>query len=270
MKHLLPAAAALFALVPTVAAAQETAPPETATTAPSNDLRVRVGGGVQTRPSFIGSDNNDIVPLFRLSIARGDHEFHFSAPDDGLSLPLFTSGGFSIGPIGYLQSRRRNSDAGVAIGEVKRSVEVGGFVDYVLDDSIRLRAELRQGVTGHKALVGQVGADKIWRDGDKYVFSIGPRVMFGSGKFDRTYFGVSPAASLATGLPAYTPGSGVYAVALASGLNVDLGHRFGLFGFGRYERLVGDAAKSPFIRTYGSRNQFSAGAGLTYTFTVRR
>ena len=27
---------------------------------------------------------------------------------------------------------------------------------------------------------------------------------------------------------------------------------------------------SPLVRTYGSRNQFSAGAGVSYAFTVRR
>ena len=41
-----------------------------------------------------------------------------------------------------------------------------------------------------------------------------------------------------------------------------------MFGFARYERLVGDAAKSPIVREFGSRNQLSAGIGLSYTFTV--
>ncbi|URD60278.1 MipA/OmpV family protein [Sphingomonas sp. KRR8] len=234
------------------------------------DLRIRVGAGAQTRPSFVGADKNDIVPLVRVSIAKGDNEFRFTAPDDGFGIPLFTSGGFAVGPVGYFQSKRTNEDAGVAIGPVKRTIEAGGFVDYVLNDSIRLRAELRKGIGGHDGLVGQVGADKIWRDGDKYVFSIGPRLLFSNGRYQRAYFGVSPTAALATGLPAYRPGSGLHAVALASGLNLALNKQFGLFGYGRFERLVGDAAKSPFIRQYGSRNQLSAGIGLNYTFTIRR
>jgi molecular chaperone DnaK (HSP70) len=36
------------------------------------------------------------------------------------------------------------------------------------------------------------------------------------------------------------------------------------------ERLVGDAAKSPIVRQFGSRDQLSAGIGLSYTFTVKR
>ena len=44
-------------------------------------------------------------------------------------------------------------------------------------------------------VVGTIGADQIWRDGDRYVFSIGPRVLFSSARYQRAYFGVTPAAA---------------------------------------------------------------------------
>ena len=53
-------------------------------------------------------------------------------------------------------------------------------------------------------------------------------------------------------------------------MQTQFGPRWGLFGYARAERLIGDAAKSPLVRTYGSRNQLSAGAGVSYAFTVRR
>ena len=68
----------------------------------------------------------------------------------------------------------------------------------------------------------------------------------------------------------YQPGGGLHAVALASGLTYQFNRRFGTFGFARYERLVGNAAKSPIVRQFGSRDQFSAGAGLSYTFILKR
>jgi outer membrane protein len=68
----------------------------------------------------------------------------------------------------------------------------------------------------------------------------------------------------------YRPGGGIHAVALASGLSYQFNPRFGMFGFARYERLVGDAAKSPIVRQFGSRDQFSAGLGLSYTFILKR
>lgn len=236
----------------------------------SPDIRVRVGFGGQLRPEFTGADDTELAPLFQIKIARGTNEFRFSAPDDSPSFALVSTGGFSFGPAGNIEGRRKQSDVGAPVGSVSRTLEVGGFAQYLAGDSIRIRAELLKGINGHEGLVGQIGADKIWRDGDRYVFSIGPRVLFSDARYQRAYFGVAPAASLASGLPTYRPGGGVHGVAVASGASYALNARWGLFGYARYERLVGDTAKSPIIRELGSRDQLSGGIGLNYTFTIRR
>jgi outer membrane protein len=259
MKTLLIASAAAT-LLPSAALAQE---------APAADgHRVRVGLGAKIEPEYIGADGSQVAPLFKFSIARGTNEFKFTAPDDGPSIAVVSSKGFSFGPSFNIESKRKESDVGAPVGKVKTTFEAGAFAQYEADDSWRVRADFRKGLNGHDGLVGSVGADKIWRDGDKYVFSIGPRVLWSDRKYQRAYFGVTPAATLATGLPVYRPKSGIHAVALASGLSYQFNDRFGMFGFGRYERLVGDAAKSPIVREFGSRNQFSAGVGLSYTFHV--
>jgi MipA family protein len=236
----------------------------------SRDIRVRVGLGAQLRPEFIGADGTSLVPLFHVNIARGTNEFSFGAPDDSPSIALLSKGGFSFGPAGNIEGRRKESDVGAAVGSVPRTFEAGAFAQYLAGDSFRIRAELLKGINGHEGLVGTVGADKIWREGDRYVFSIGPRVLFSDARYQRAYFGVTPAKSVASGLPIYRPGSGVHAVALASGMSYEINKRWGLFGYARYERLVGDAAKSPIVREFGSRNQLSGGLGLNYIFTIKR
>jgi outer membrane protein len=236
----------------------------------SRDIRIRVGAGAQLRPEFIGADKTAAAPLFHVSIARGTNEFSFVAPDDSPSISLVSKGGFSFGPAANIQWSRKNSDVGAPVGRVRTTFDAGVFAQYEAKDSFRVRAELLKAINGHKGLLGSIGADKIWRDGDRYVVSIGPRVLFSDGRFERAYFGVSPAASVASGLPLYRPGSGVYAVAMTSGLTYQLSSRWGVFGFGRYERLVGDAARSPIVRELGSRNQLSGGIGLNYTFTIKR
>lgn len=241
-----------------------------ATAQDSRDIRVRVGLGAQLQPEFIGSDKTDVSPLFHVNTARGAHEFSFGAPDDSPSISVVSSDGFSFGPAGNIQWKRKESEVGVPIRNISTTFEAGAFAQYEAKDSFRLRAELLKGLNGHDGLLGSIGADKIWRDGDRYVVSLGPRLLFADGRYQRAYFGVSPAASLASGLPAYRPGSGVYAVALTGGASYQLNSRWGLFGFARYERLVGDAARSPIVRDLGSRNQFSGGIGLNYTFTVRQ
>jgi len=265
MKILLIASAGV-ALLPSAALAQQAQ--DTQEEQAASGHRVRIGLGAKIEPDYIGADGTHIAPMFKVNVARGTNQFKFSAPDDGPSIAVVSSNGFSFGPTLNLESKRKESDVGAPVGRVKATIEAGAFAQYEADDSWRIRGDLRKGLNGHDGLVGSVGADKIWRDGDKYVFSIGPRVLWGDSKYERAYFEVTPAAALATGLPVYRPSSGVHAVALASGLNYRFNDRFGTFGFGRYERLVGDAAKSPIVREFGSRNQFSAGIGLNYTFNV--
>lgn len=258
MKHFLIAAAVLCPAW-TAALAQD-----------GEELRVRAGLGAQLRPEFVGADDTGIAPLWDLDFARGSNEFAFEAPDYSFGLPIVSSGGFSFGPAANIASKRKESDVGAPVGKVSTTFEVGAFASYEVMDSIHLRAEALKGLGGHDGLVGQIGADHIWRDGDRYVFSIGPRVLLSNARYQRAYFGVTPAAALASGLPVFDPDGGVHGVAAASGLSYQFNNRFGLFGFARYERLVGDAAKSPIVRELGSRNQLSGGLGLNYTFTMPR
>jgi len=236
----------------------------------SRDIRVRVGAGAQLRPEYVGADGTSVGPLFHVNIAKGTKQFAFGAPDDSPGIAVTSANGLSFGLAGNYEGRRKESDVGAPVGGIKQTIEAGAFAQYEWKDSFRVRAELLKGINGHEGLLGTISADKIWREGDRYVISVGPRVLFSDGRYQRTYFGVSPAVAAATGLPGYRPGRGIYAVAAAAGMTYALNDRWGVFGFGRYERLVGDAAKSPIVRQFGSRNQLSAGAGVNYTFVIHR
>jgi MipA family protein len=232
--------------------------------------RVRVGLGAQVRPDFVGSDSFEVAPLFDIDTARGTNEFRFEAPDYSFGIPVVDTGGFQFGPALNLATGRKNSDVGgLPLGRVKTTIEAGGYANYEVSKSFYLHAELLKGLGGHKGVVGAVGGDYVWRDGDRYVFSVGPRLLFSDSRYQRAFFGLTPAAALATGLPAYRPSGGIHGVALASGLSYQFSPDWGMFGYARYERLVGDAADSPIVRSnFGSRNQISGGLGLSYTFTM--
>lgn len=236
----------------------------------SNAYRVRVSVGARLQPKFVGSDSSGVSPIVQAKIARGTNAFRFTAPDDRFGIALVSKDGFSAGPAANLAWKRKESDVGARVGNVPLTIEAGGFVQYDLGSSLRVRGELVKGLNGHKGLVGTVGVDRIWRDGDRYVFSIGPRVLFGDARYERAYFGVSPTAAINSGLPAYRPGGGVYGVAMTSSATYQVNSQWGLFGFARYERLTGDAARSPIVRDLGSRNQLSGGVGVSYTFVVHR
>ena len=236
----------------------------------SDDYRIRVGLGAQLLPEYIGADDTRVAPLFDIDIARGTNPFRFEAPDDSFGISLISGDKFAAGPAANIEGSRKNSEVGAPVGKVPTTIEAGAFAEYMASDSFRLRGELRKGLGGHKGVVGAISADYIMRDGDRYVLSVGPRLSFSNARYQRAYFGVDADAALATGLPVYRPDAGLHSVGLASGLSYQFSPRFGAFGFASYERLVGDAAKSPIVREFGSRNQLSAGLGLSYTFTVKR
>lgn len=253
-----------------VASAALLFPLASATAQDSDGLRVRVGLGAQIRPDYIGADGSEWAPLWDLAIARGTDPFDFEAPDDNFDIKLFSTGGLSLGPVANIQSGRTKSDAGLPVGKVSTTIEAGLFAQYEVSETIRLRSEVRKGIGGHEGLVASIGGDHIWRDGDRYIFSVGPRVLLSNARYQRAFFGISPDVSLISGLPEYRPDAGIHAIALTSGLTYKFNRDWGLFGFARYERLVGEAAKSPIVRELGSKNQPSAGLGITYTFNIKR
>ena len=66
--------------------------------------------------------------LFHVNIARGAKPFSFSAPDDGPSIAFGSAnGGFVRIDRATFKGSARHSDVGAAVGDVKRTFEVGAF-----------------------------------------------------------------------------------------------------------------------------------------------
>jgi outer membrane scaffolding protein for murein synthesis (MipA/OmpV family) len=237
---------------------------------PQEPDRIRVMLGPQAYPAYPGSDDLRIGALVGVDRARGDEPFAFEAADDSFGFKLVRSDGFSVGPVINWQWSRTAEDVGAELPKVGFSLEAGGFAQYELGDRFRLRAELRKGLSGHEGLIGTAGADAIFRDGDRRLFAVGPRVTWSDDSYNNAYFGVTPDAAVTSGLPAYDAGSGIQAVGANATFLTQLSPDWGIYAYAKYDRLVGDAADSPIVLTYGSRDQFSGGLALTYTFQWRR
>ena len=55
---------------------------------------------------------------------------------------------------------------------------------------------------------------------------------------------------------------------IVTGLTYKLDRHWGLYGWAGYDRLIEDAADSPIVRAFGSRDQFSAGFAIIYEFDI--
>lgn len=230
--------------------------------------RFRVALGVQGGPGFPGNDAFRLGPLVSVAKARGDDPFPYGGVGDGPSLTLIRNGRFEAGPVLRLEGIRRADDLGGGLPRVARSFEPGVFVQYWPSDAIRLRGDVRKGVTGHEGWVSTLAADYVARDGDAWLVSVGPRVILSDARYQRAWFGVTPDTAARTGLPVFSPGSGVHSVGLTSRVIYQFTPRWGVLFNGSYARLVGDAGDSPVTRVRGSRDQLAGGLGLSYTFRV--
>jgi outer membrane protein len=254
------AAGALAIAFAASATAQET------TEQPEEPRRYRVSAGLQLTPRHPGADDFQPSPMVNLDIARGDDPYKFEAPDDGFGIEIIEANGFSFGPIANFEDARTAEDVGTDLPKVDFSLELGGVVKYELGDRFRIRAELRKGVTGHKGWVGTAGADLIFRDADRWLFSVGPRVTWSDNRYQDAWFSVAPEDSAPSGLPAYDAGGGIQAYGATASAITQFSQRWGLSAYAKYDRLTGDAADSPIVLVHGSRDQFSGGLALTYTF----
>jgi len=254
------AAGAVIALLSTSAAAQP------------RERLITIGPGVQIQPRYPGADSYSLAPMPIFDIRKEGDPLGFEAPDEGAGIGLLgRRSPIDIGPAVQFQGKRRERHVGAEVGNVPFTVEAGAFVETWLGDSLRVRAEGRRGIGGHDGWLGDLGADLV-AESETSVFSIGPRVRWADDNWHDAYFGVTPAVATRTGLAAFDPGGGIYAVSGVASARHQFGgdDRWGVHVDGRYDRLVGDAADSPIVAAFGSRDQFAAGIGLSYTFRMRR
>ncbi|QPQ55828.1 MipA/OmpV family protein [Allosphingosinicella flava] len=228
-----------------------------------------LGGGARVYPRFPGDDGLGVHHMLIVYARPEGQPVPLRAPDQKFGLILFGAGSpVNAGLALNIKGRRREKNVGAPIGNVGWTAEAGGFIQAFVHKNVRLRAEARQGMNGHGGITGDMSADLFVRAGDLSVFSIGPRLRLASGKYVDAYYGIAPAAAMASGLPAFDPEGGIHAAGAVASMRLDVGRSVAVHAYGIYDRLMNGAADSPIVARFGSRNQFSAGLGLSFSFRV--
>jgi len=240
--------------------------------------------GVEGRysPGWQGADSGSYwgypFPIFYFRRANAPEQFH--SPYDGIGLAIIDTGTFKLGPVGHLRRKRKESDYTElnGLGDVDLAVEIGGYAEFWWTPWLRTRAEVTQGVHGHYGTVGYLSADVVVPAGP-FQLSAGPRLTLESSGAVSPYFSITPTQSANTvalaptnglaPLPVYTAGGGVYSYGAGGQIKYRFSREWATHAFVEYERLQGDAANSPLVAQRGDPNQWTFGAGITYSFDIR-
>lgn len=237
----------------------------------SGNWTLMIGTRVEYKPAFDGAKDSTFSPLPIFSIRRAGTAEPFFSPNDGASIALIDLGNFRAGPAGKFVSARKESKYSElrGLGDVKAAYEIGGFVEYFPVDWLRLRNETRQGFGGHEGIVSDFSADVIVPVTQAITIAAGPRFTWKSAKAISPYLGISATQALASGLPEYDAKSGPYSAGVGAQVKYRINRQWEVHTYVEYERLLGDAAKSPLVTARGSVNQTTFGIGASYAFDFK-
>ena len=230
---------------------------------PGNLASFTLRGGVQLRPEFPGSDQYELGPDLGFSFGSLEiGRFGIGDPD-----PRLVRTGLGVrGSFRYVGERDSSEHEELrGLDDVDDALELGVGLAY-RQDAYQVFGDLRYGVTGHNAFVGEVGADVFFRPSDRLTLNAGPRVFFAEDSYAQEYFGVSGTEAARSALPAFDAEGGALSAGLEIGAQYRLNDSWGIEGAVTYDRLLGDAEDSP-ITEAGSPDQYGVRVGLTRRIT---
>lgn len=184
-------------------------------------------------------------------------------------MPIIDLGQFQLGPVGKLAWPRYASQYSQlsGLGDVDWALQIGGYATVWATPWLRLRGEVRQGIGGETGLTGDLFADVIVPLG-QFRLSGGPRMTLQSTPALSPYFSITAAQSAASGLPVYNVSGGFYSYGAGGQVEYFFNRQWQVHALVEYERISDSAANSPLVTMRGSPNQFTFGAGATYTFSM--
>ena len=238
---------------------------------PASGWIITLGGSAQVGPKYDGASKAGFSGIPAFSWRRANEPAKFSAPDDSLDLALVDENRFSFGPAAsFRPGRYSGSDPRLrGLRDVPWTIEAGGFAEFwpVLD-RLRTRVEVKRGFHGHRGFVADASVDWVEKFG-RLTLSGGPRLEIGDTRYARTYFAVTPAEAALNGfLTPFDLRGGAKTAGLATALSYELTPQWTTTAYARYDRIVGNASRSPIVRYPGQRDQLTLGVGATYSFKV--
>ena len=221
--------------------------------------------GIGAGPRYIGSDQTTWAVAPAAQFAVGATVVRLTA--NYLALDLLERPDWSFGPAGILRfGRDETGDAEVdALPSIDPTIELGldlsrnwNTGDYQRYTSVGISV-LQDVGDSHGGWVASAGFRK-WVPAGRYgTLGLSLATTYGSSDYTETFFGITPAASLQSGLASYQAGAGLRDARAAAIFIQPISPEWAVGAGLLYARILGDAADSPVTR---DRNQLYGGIGI--------
>ncbi|WP_430428790.1 MipA/OmpV family protein [Parasphingorhabdus sp.] len=250
----------------------------------ADDSRLTVGLGLALSPSYDGSDDYNIsaLPVF-LGKVKG---IDFQPRGPGLALDFIPDRrgakiDFILGPVGRARFNRNDrikDDVVASLGELDTAVELGIVAGIKFNslfrriDSLTAQVDVRWDVAGaHDGRVISPNLTYFTPLDQGTAISVSLNADHVDDSYNDYNFSISPAGTVASGLPTFSATGGWNNVGISALTLIDLDGNarnggFSVILLGSYSRLLGDAKRSPVTSIRGDANQWFGALGLGYTF----
>ena len=232
-----------------------------------------IGASLVYDSEYLGSADEDFSALPYLSF---ENIKGFDLFGTALTYRLIDTGtgeGFGkwslrAGPrIAYQPGRDSDDSSNLAgFDDVDGSVPIGGFVRSTVGP-VGLRLDAGQDIAGgHDGFTMDASIGTFYRVGN---FAIQPSatVSWGDGKFNDSFFSVTPDQDLSSGLTTFNAGSGNYSYSANVVSWVEIDEKYALSLVASYRWFTADASDSPILNANdGSRNGIFTAVSLSRKF----
>jgi len=244
-------------------------------------LSVAVGGAYG--PSYDGSDDSVLYPAALVQGSLGGIDF--TSRGAGLAIDFIADPadgiGFDLGVTGQWRgnrSRQIEDPVVESLGELDAAIEVGPTAGISIPrllndyDSLSFSVDASWDINGaHGGMVIEPSVTYFTPLSRGIAASLALTAEHGDSDFMDYYYSVTPAQSLASGLPAFAAGGGWSKAGgnLLLGFDLDGNLENGglaIAAIGSYMRMLEDAERSPFTSVRGDADQWTVALGLGYTF----
>jgi MipA family protein len=224
---------------------------------------VTAAGALIAGPKTDGSDRYRalVVPSIDVRFANG----WFAGVINGVGYNFSTDPSWDFGLRLGVQFPRDDQDAIAGLDDIPLRVTTGAFgnIDLV-PNKLQLRSALRYGSgLDRDGLTLDVGLEYRFDPFADLFWTFGGSVQWANAAHLQSFFGVSPAQSASTGLPAFEPGSGVREFRLELGAFYPIDRQWSAFGAISAIRFGSTIADSPVVR---ERNTGEMILGVLYRF----